>query len=409
MKVIKEVILSTADLSATTHVLPLEVTGDVGATFSVIAKKDATHWYDFDTDVDAFVTSEKILSQAIIGNTGSYTTNINIPVATGTVTYTFLIIADTVSDTKHSPRNETRDSNNDVDENASTGSDSAVLSRTIKQYVNTSVTISGISHTKSGNYSDATGGTAVISVPRGANSPEEKFTLNFTLGSSDFIKARDPRSSDFEPSFTATVKSKLVAGGSGSVEYYFFPTADIEKMAVGMTVRGSHISGSTTIGSIENDGVSRSITFSTTEGSVVATDTLTFSGGGSQNIFKISGGTTLNFSSLELTLDDVATTVNDADCTGAASLTVFDVASVVGIKDDTSTMHGVNILTPPTVTNISSSTLTVGVAQILQNGQALVFKGASRAATLTGFVSIVKAGDSDVTLYLNLDNVLTVS
>ena len=60
-------------------------------------------------------------------------------------------------------------------------------------------------------------------------------------------------------------------------------------------------------------------------------------------------------------------------------------------------------------TNISSNTLTVSATQVLQNGQALIFKGASRAATLTGYVSVVKAGDSDVTLFLNLDNVLTVS
>ena len=110
-----------------------------------------------------------------------------------------------------------------------------------------------------------------------------------------------------------------------------------------------------------------------------------------------------------MSLTDVTTTVNDSDANGTDSLTAFDVSSTNGIKDDTSTVHGINITTPPTVTNISSSTLTVSGGQILENGQTLTFKGASRSATITGTVTIPSVSENNFNMLFNLDNVLTVS
>ena len=72
-------------------------------------------------------------------------------------------------------------------------------------------------------------------------------------------------------------------------------------------------------------------------------------------------------------------------------------------------MHGVNITTPPTVTNISSNTLTVSAAQILQNGQPLTFKGSSRSAVLTGDVNVNGVGDNNLSIFIDLDSILTVS
>ena len=135
---------------------------------------------------NGFRRIEKILSNITIDPSGFYNTNINIPVVTGTTTYTFLIIADTASDTVHAQRNEIRNSDGSINENASTGSDSAVLSRTITQITNTTVTFKGISHASSGTYSSV--GSDAIEVPvTGSNTPIN-FTISVTLGSSDFVK-----------------------------------------------------------------------------------------------------------------------------------------------------------------------------------------------------------------------------
>ena len=408
MKFIRRIQIPTADLSSATHILPLTISGDEGATFSVIMKKNTTHWYDFDSSVDAFVTSEKILSNIVIGSNELYTTNINIPTASSTTVYSLLVIADTNSETSHVGRTEFRATDGSIDENRSIGSDSAIVTKTINQFVNTVITISGVSHAKASDYGDAVGTALTISIPRKNSSPFVNFTKTFGLSASNFIKARDPKPTDFESYFQATILDKYTGGSDGTTEFYLLNEEDIARVSVGMTVRSSGITGSTTISEIEKDGQSNTITFSTTEGSVSSGDDLNIYGGGNVNIDKVHG-TTLSFQDLSLVVNDVVTTINDTDCNGTASLTVFDVTSATGIKDDFSTVHGVNITTPPTVTNISSNTLTVSAAQVLQNGQTLNFKGASRSATLRGRVSITKAGESDFTLFFNLDNVLTVS
>ena len=97
MKIIKNVELDTSNLSATTHSVPISIIADPGAVFSLIIRKNATHWYDFDASPAAFVTSEKILSNIIVDDTGRYNKIINIPTASATTTYSCLLIANSKS------------------------------------------------------------------------------------------------------------------------------------------------------------------------------------------------------------------------------------------------------------------------------------------------------------------------
>ena len=137
-------------------------------------------------------------------------------------------------------------------------------------------------------------------------------------------------------------------------------------------------------------------------GSISASSTIT-----ANNFIGIEEGTpTTPLPTLTLT-----TTVNDTDATGSAALSIFDVASAVGILDDVSVMSGVNITASggtPTVTNISSNTLTLTPgSHFLQNGQSLTFKGASRIATITGTIELTSLSANTATLGFDLEKFLT--
>ena len=412
MKTIRQVVIPTSDLSSAEHALPLKVIGDQGSVFSVIVTKDNKYWYNFDTSVQAFdsldasqSSAEYKLSDAIIGASGIYSTTINIPSVSSGSIYRVLIVANLSRDTKHVDRLESIDTDGSVNENKSIGSESNVLTRTINQLVNVDLSFVGISFANSGTYLDAAGTSFVVSVPSGLGVATQSFSKTFTLASSDFIKARDPSSVDFQIALSATVLDVYEIGG----ETYYLIDEDVSNLQSGYKVRHANITNHAVIREVITTGRlgSNSISLETFTGTVTGGDVLKVYLSG--DAIARATGTSLSFSNLNISVTDVSTTVNDTDCTGSASLTTFDVASSNGIKDDFSTMHGVNITTPPTVTNISSNTLTVSVAQILQNGQPLTFKGSSRSAVLTGDVNVNTVGDTNLSIFIDLDSILTVS
>ena len=405
MKTITNVVLNTNTLSPEAQTLPIAVYGDEGAVFSLIVKKGTTHWYDFNASPSAFVTSEKILSNITISPNGFHQENINIPTATGTTTYTFLIIADTASDTVHSQRNEVRNSDGSINENASTGSDSAILSRTITQITNTTITFQGISHASSGTYSSV--GSSAIEVPAtGSNTPVD-FTINVTLGSSDFIKVRDPNDGDFSALKSATVERITEDEETGDLIFTFSDDGYGSGFLKGMQARHSNITGGVTTVKRSYDEL-KGVSFFTEETSVAVSDEIKFYTTSNAGVKKINGSS-LNFSNLSLSLADVTTTVNDSDANGTDSLTLFTVASANGIKDDTSTVHGINIVGTPTVTNIAGANITISAGQVLENTQSITFRGASRSATITGSVTVPTVSANNFNMLFSLDNVLTVS
>ena len=66
----------------------------------------------------------------------------------------------------------------------------------------------------------------------------------------------------------------------------------------------------------------------------------------------------------------------------------------------------------PTVVskNVTSGAgnVVVSAAQTIENGQTITFKGSSRTATITGDVTVSSHGSDNLTLTLELDNILTV-
>jgi hypothetical protein len=158
------------------------------------------------------------------------------------------------------------------------------------------------------------------------------------------------------------------------------------------------------------------ITFDTKQVAGLADDNnVNFYGYGYDHITSLSNSRII-ITDLKVELTDVTTTVNDSDANGTDALSTFDVASVVGIMDDVSVMSGVNVNASdvnPTVTNISSNTITVSPGHhVLQNGQTLTFTQASRIATITGNIEVLEFGnaasqDGATVLYFDLEKFLT--
>ena len=72
-------------------------------------------------------------------------------------------------------------------------------------------------------------------------------------------------------------------------------------------------------------------------------------------------------------------------------------------------MSGVVIVGTPHVDAVSSGVnVTASAAQTIENGQTITFKGSSRTATITGDVTVSSYGSNNLTLTLELDNILTV-
>jgi hypothetical protein len=114
---------------------------------------------------------------------------------------------------------------------------------------------------------------------------------------------------------------------------------------------------------------------------------------------------------VELTPTEITTTISDASATGSASLNDFDVASVTGIMDDVSVVHGAGIsnsTSNPVVTTISSSNLTLTPGgHTVTNGETLTFTGASNIITITGTLRIKNfTTAASSTLYFDVERFL---
>ena len=120
-----------------------------------------------------------------------------------------------------------------------------------------------------------------------------------------------------------------------------------------------------------------------------------------QTIYAVSAGTlsgnptinSINENTKTITLSSVQTFANDITLTFANSI-----VSGIGIDPD---------VINPYITNISSLNLTASVAQTLENGQTLTFTGAGNTATITGNITVKKAGTKDLNLYFDVEKFLT--
>ena len=435
MKEITKVLINSSALKPKSSSRSYTVTGDPGAVFSMTITNEDNHYYNFPENtiilnpdeesvpVAAFAATLVRLNPVTIDKTGVYSNNITFPTVTDDDEYVLTIYPESHYGTKL----------------AMTDSGSFIFA-TIQQLIDTVITFSLSSTdqdagdesygTYPSNYTVSGIDKRITTIP-----VKSTFAISWALAlnDNDFIIAKQPAANDF---YFSTTKDTLTTGSGTSLEL-----KNITGLSVGMVVSGTGIASGATITKITRgyyDANNSTAAFPiykiaqivnstdannpilvdhpggtvvlSASSTLVANRTLTFKGYGS-TAAQLFNGTGFSISNFKVTLTDVSTTVNDADATGAASLTIFDIASAVGLRDDVSTVKGIGISDASTtlVTNISSNTITVDTAFKPENGQALTFLLASRAATVTGDVTVTSYGSDNLTLTLELDNILTVS
>ena len=442
MKEIKEIIINSSAIGPNIESKSYVIKGDPGATFSMTVTNEDNHYYNFPENTvilnpdeeslpdPAFSTTPTRLNPVTIDGSGVYSNSISFPKVTDDDKYILTIYPEMHYDTKLV---------------SSLGEGSYVFAE-IDQLINTVITFSHSSllqnagdesyGTYAANYTVSGGDVRV----RSASSQTFSISWALALNDNEMVVLKQPDQNDIY--FTTTKNTKTAGSNTKTVE-----VADISGLSVGMEVSalnipsGSNNVGTTTITKITkgyyNAGKS-TVAFPVYEipkilnntdpnnpslqddpgGTIVvvhssdwvAGRSLTFKGYGPVTS-KIFNGTNFSISNFKVVVNDVETTVNDTDATGAASLTVFDVASAVGVKDDVSTAVGIGInnATTTSVTNISGNTITVDTAFKPENGQVIKLLGSSRAGVITGDVTVSSYGSNNITLTLELDKILTVS
>ena len=132
---------------------------------------------------------------------------------------------------------------------------------------------------------------------------------------------------------------------------------------------------------------------------------ITFKGYGSESS-SLFNKTTFSVSNFKLAIDPVVTTTD-----AIANSTTIPLTSTNGIKAaDTVLMTGIGVkAASPHVDTVNANvSVVVSVAQTIENGQTVTFTGSSRTATITGDIEIEKYGKDNLTLTIELDNILTV-
>ena len=411
-----------------------KISGDPRAAFSIIVTNNAGEFYNFpeNTTVSieegvfkpsgSFSSTPARLSTKTINNSGVYNGTISFPVVTGDDKYTVILQAETYLNTK-------------FEENISLNA--VYHAAEIYQYLDTTVSfaVASTGTTYANETSDAEAaarytvvGPSTSVTNAGFNAP---ITLSWavSISSSQFVIARQPVVDDFY--FTTTKDTfSASADGAGTV----LELKDISGLSTGMAVSGDGIAGGCTIVQIkkgykdENKSVATkavytipkdinvvsktiidskggTVVLSAATTSQVVDRTITFKGFGSGGSSEFNN-TRFSISNFNLTIAPVVTTT-DVAVDDDATITI---TSTDGIKAvDTVIMSGIGVVGTPHVDSISSGvSVEASAAQTIENGQTITFTGSSRNATITADIVVEKYGKDDLTLTLELDNILTI-
>ena len=411
------------------------IKGDPRAAFSMVITNQAGEFYNFPenttvspeegvfTPSGSFSSTATRLATKTINNSGVYNGIISFPaIASGDDKYTIILQAQTYLDTEF---------DNFLSLNA------VYHAAEIFQYFDTTVSFAvastGTTYANEDSNAEAADRYTVVGpstsvTNAGFNAP---ITLSWpvSISSSQFVIARQPVVDDFY--FTTTKDTfSASADGAGTV----LELKDISGLSTGMVVSGTGIAGGSTITDIKEgyknknksvatkavytipkdvnvvsktiiDSKGGTVVLSAATTSQVVDRTITFKGFGSGGSSEFNN-TRFSISNFNLTIAPVVTTT-DVAVDDDATITI---TSTDGIKAvDTVIMSGIGVVGTPHVDSISiGASVEASAAQTIENGQTITFTGSSRNATITADIVVEKYGRDDLTLTLELDNILTI-
>ena len=523
--------IDTNNLSSNGETRRFTITGDPYSVFSLEVRNEDGNYYNFNTEL--FQSGYTSLQNQILENTTTYTNSIVFPTVTDADKYDFYLFADSSRLTKHEDYQEVRLGDGTIDINASRGSNSNLLRKTIYQTLGVTLTLSAESPSSLTGWGSVSITNDTITSFSGKNTGKLPFEVVVTSAATRAITInRQPLPSDLSAYVTRTIGSapvlinkedqyptvtntdtvdgtvssgtKIVMDNnvadnmtvgdrvtgftdgdgvtvvalnpdgdnpkefsvSGNVDAadgatlsftnqknYRWPVDNVFGLTEGMLVRGTNVTSDTKISNytesqvinsgtdieqtivdftlppIDNVGAKPSISRNATSfvqtttqtGNVIfnnqqvlalASDSVKFYAYGSNQIFNLQGFD-VTLSDLKVELTKVTTTTTS----GVSNSTSIPVAERAGILDNVSTISGIGIdpkVADPKVasgagTVSGAGTIVASAAQTLENGITLTFPGASRIATITGNITVNNVGDSNTTLYFDLEKFLNVT
>ena len=197
-KIIKSFNLDTSDIKESGERRGFTVLGDKDATFSLEIKK-GVNYYNFETGL--FQTAKTKLVDASVGG-NSYRGSINFPKVSAGAQYDIYLFAEINHGTKHAEYKEVRFSDNSIDINSTTGSNSNLIQKVIYQTLDVTLTLAGYSPN---GIIIGTMGTQVITTSRNASTGIIPFSFIVTTGTSNTLAiTKQPVSGDVIAFVTAT-------------------------------------------------------------------------------------------------------------------------------------------------------------------------------------------------------------
>ena len=188
------------------------VSADEGAVFSLEIKNEDDHYYNFKTK--SFQAAKTRLENKVVKQ-GSYTGVISFPSVTDADDYDIYLFAEAAYDTEHTTYNEVKFVDGSLDINSSTGSNSALLQKIVRQYDQTKISLSALSPLGSSDFTGTTVSASNFKTTRGQESGTVSFTITATAyATKGFSLLKLPKIDDLTAFASRTIGSaaKLIDG-----------------------------------------------------------------------------------------------------------------------------------------------------------------------------------------------------
>ena len=459
MKFINSVKFDTTPISKTKTIKNLIVRGDIGAVFSIyVVRNNDNHYYNFNTKSFQAVPT-RLLQKKIVNNNKVYSTKILFPTVAADKDYDVYVYAESHFDTSFNSDFEesllyrVKNIDNRLNEdgtyylNSNTKlpsslyqytdktitistihSDSAVTEAVNTSKTNTNLNVSGADFTflksRGKTYSAVTNRLSVV------DNPENKVTANFlpAMGLADHSMqfVRKPALGDF-----FVITTQTVNGATSSSTNVILDSVD--NIYAGMKIHGVS-SGSLTANTYitKVDRETKLVTMSQSN-SFADGITLTLRSYGLTNIYtlfktrlKINNlagalstvthpdtGQPTEFNFVTTKSTDNLTTGTTCKVTSSKGIGTNDTIFAAGLTTADGSADG----KPITVAGVdnASSPNTITLSAALANNSSIVentvmfFKGSSLTAEISFDIEFYEIGDTNFTLFLDLDNILTIT
>jgi hypothetical protein len=209
-KILKQFNISTNDISQAGETRTFSLIGDRGIDFILEIQNEDKKYYNFKTNL--FQTSVYRLKDTL---QGFYSGKIKFPAVTDADKYDVSLFVD-YKDSRHATYNEVRNADGTLNINESTGSNSALVKKSIAQTLDKTLTLTV--NSPSGTISSLTIATATIKLTKGSSLSKTSFEIGITAPSAkSFSILREPVESDAMTFLTKTVGSAPITNAKEDI------------------------------------------------------------------------------------------------------------------------------------------------------------------------------------------------